>query len=98
MRPGIYLLGVFVWENIAQLLAVVGIQVHLLNFAHQGIAGVCAGALVIEGLLHHFIQPCQEIFLADAVILDGRLDTHTLFQGFDGINELFQLLFVGLAA
>ncbi|MPM22988.1 hypothetical protein SDC9_69449 [bioreactor metagenome] len=36
--------------------SVVGVEIHLLDLAHERIAGVGAGALVVEGLLGHRVQ------------------------------------------
>lgn len=38
------------------LSAIIGVQVHLFDLLHQRIPGIGAGALVVEGLLHHFVQ------------------------------------------
>ena len=74
--------------------AVVGVQVHLLDFLHQRVPGVGAGALVVEGLLYHGIQPIQEVLLVNAIVPDGLLDAHPLFQDVNGGNQILQLLFI----
>ena len=80
------------------LVSVIGIQEDLADLAHQRIPGICAGALIVEGLLYHIIQPCQEVLLVDAVVPDGLLNTHPCLQLFHRLNELFQLLLVSLTA
>ena len=49
--------------------AVVGVEVHLLNLAHQRVAGVGAGALVVKRLLGHIVQPGKEVRLKYAYII-----------------------------
>ena len=52
-RQGLWKIALHVFVR-----AIVGFQIHLLDFAHQRIAGVGAGALIVEGLFHHLIQRC----------------------------------------
>ena len=78
--------------------AVVGIQIHLLHFAHQGIPGIGTGALVVEGLFYHVVQPCQEVGFVDAVVPDGFLDANLFLQIIQGGQQILQLFFVGLTA
>lgn len=79
------------------LLSVVSIQIHLLNLFHQWIPGICTGALVVEGLLYHVIQPVQKIRFVNAVIPDSFLNAAVFFQLVDFLNQAFQLFFVGIA-
>ena len=79
------------------LLAVVALEIDFLDLAHQGVAGVGAGALVVEGVLHHLVQGIQEVLLVHAVILDGLLDANLLLQVFQGLDEVFKDLVVVLA-
>ena len=51
------------YEN--HLVAVVGFQVKLFDFAHQWISRVCPCTLVVECLLYHLIQCCKEVFFLD---------------------------------
>lgn len=50
------------------LSAVIGVQVHLFDLLHQRIPGIGAGALVVEGLLHHFVQTAQEGLFGNTVM------------------------------
>ena len=50
------------------LSAVIGVQVHLFDLLHQRIPGIGAGALVVEGLLHHFVQTPQEGLFGNTVM------------------------------
>ena len=59
--------------------AIIGVEIHLFNLAHQRIAGVGTGALVVEGLLDHIIKTGQEIFFINAIVFDGFLDANTFF-------------------
>ena len=78
--------------------AVIGVEVHLLDLAHEGIPGVRAGALVVEGLLHHAVQPGQEVGFVNAVVPDGLFDADFGLQLVDGRDQFFQLLLVRGAA
>ena len=71
--------------------SVVCVQIHLPDFAHQGITGIGAGALIVKGLLHHSVQPVKEIFLIGYIIPDRRFDTHIGFQVVDHLDQPFQL-------
>ena len=52
------------------LVAVVGFQVKLFDFAHQRVSRVCSCTLVIECLFYHFIQCSEEVFFFDAPFFD----------------------------
>ena len=56
------------------LSAVIGVQVHLFDLLHQRIPGIGAGALVVEGLLHHFVQTAQEGLFGNTVMLIRQPD------------------------
>ena len=43
------------------ILAIVGVEVHLLNLGHQRVARVRAGALIVEGLLNHCVETRKEV-------------------------------------
>lgn len=62
--------------------------------AHQRIPRIRAGALVVERLLHHLVEGVEEIFLIDAVLLDGLLDAYLGFQLFNGGQQVLELLLV----
>ena len=66
------------------LAAVVGVQVELLDLAHERVARVGAGALVVECLLGHFVEGVEEVLLVNTVVGDGLLDA-------DEVLELFEL-------
>ena len=60
------------------LAAVVGVQVELLDLAHERVARVSAGALVVECLLGHLVEGVEEVLLVNTVVGDGLLDALTL--------------------
>ena len=66
------------------LTAVVGVEVELLDFAHQRVARVGTGALIVERLLDHLVEGLEEVGLVHAVVGDGLLDA-------DGGLELLEL-------
>ena len=82
--------------SLSLLLAVVGLEVHLLDLAHEGVAGVGAGALVVEGLLHHGVQVVQEVLLVHAVLGNGLLHAHGGLQVLNLGDELLDGLGVVL--
>lgn len=49
-------------------------RVHLFDLLHQRIPGIGAGALVVEGLLHHFVQTAQEGLFGNTVMLIRQPD------------------------
>ncbi len=56
------------------LFSVVGIEVHLLNLAHERITWVCACALVIECFFNHNIKFSKECFFFDIIVFDTGFD------------------------
>ena len=85
-----YLLYVFV-------LTVISIEIHLLNFAHERVTGVGAGALVIESLLGHSVKTCEEVGFVGCVFADSLFDADAFFQFVDLCDESFNLLGSSLA-
>ena len=75
-------------DHLYRLLAVVSLQIQILDLAHQRIPGVRAGALIVKCLLHHSIQRIQEVLLIHAVVLDAGFHTHGLFQLLNLLDEL----------
>ena len=74
------------------MLAVVSVEIHLLDLAHKGISGVSAGALVIECLLYHLVEVSKEYFLVNAVVLDGLLDAYASLKIVDSLDKSLKLL------
>ena len=68
----------------AGLAAVVGIEVEALDFGHERVARVGAGALVVECLLGHLVEGVEEVLLVNTVVGDGLLDA-------DEVLELLEL-------
>ena len=80
------------------MLAVVGIEIHLLYFAHQRISRVCTRALVVKRLLGHIVESCKEICLIYIVIAYCFLYADALLERVYGFYEIFKLFAVVLAA
>ena len=62
------------------LSAVIGVQVHLFDLLHQRIPGIGASALVVEGLLHHFVQTAQEGLFGNTVFPNGVVDADLVHE------------------
>ncbi len=68
------------------LFAVVGFQIHFLDFRNKRIARVRAGALIVERLDRHFVETGQEGLFVDAVFLDGSSEFP--FELLDCLNQI----------
>ena len=79
------------------MLAVVGVEVHLFDFAHQRIARICAGALVVERLLDHRVEPLEEVLLVRDVVADRALDADAVEEAADLLDEVLELFALGLS-
>lgn len=79
------------------LSAVIGVQVHLFDLLHQRIPGIGAGALVVEGLLHHFVQTAQEGLFGNTVFSNSVVDADFVHEFRNGVDEVFKLLLVCIA-
>ena len=79
------------------LSAVIGVQVHLFDLLHPRIPGIGAGALVVEGLLRHFVQTAQECLFGNTVFPNGVVDADFVHEFRNGVDELFKLLLVCIA-
>ena len=73
---------------------VIGVTIHLLELAHERIAGICSGTLIVEGLLHHLIQCGQERLLLDAVFPDGLVNSNLCFQLINGNQQVVEFLLI----
>ena len=67
-----------------------GLEIQLLDLAHQGISRVRSRTLVVERVLHHIVQRSHKICLCDTVLLDGPLDAHLFLQGGDTLDEFLE--------
>ena len=86
--------GIYSERLLLRLVELAQREIHGLDFAHQGIARVGAGALVVERLFRHGVQFGVKIFFRHAGILDGQGDFYRFFQLRDGFNQLFHLFVV----
>ena len=67
-----------------------GLEIQLLDLAHQGISRVRGRALVVERVLHHIVQGPHKIFFRYAIFFDAPLDAHFSLQVGDGLGEFFE--------
>ena len=81
-----------------RLAAVVGVQVELLDLAHERVARVCAGALVVERLLGHLVEGVEEVLLVNTVVGDGLLDADEVLELLELRDEVLEDLLVVLAS
>ena len=80
------------------VVAVVGVEVHLLDFLEERITRVGACALVVERLLGHLVEGSEEVLLLNAVICDCILDADPCLELVDAVDEVLNALLVVLAA
>lgn len=70
------------------VLAIVSVEVHALDLAHERITGVSAGALVVEGLFGHFVKTRKEIGFIRNIVADSLLNADALLEIIDSGNEV----------
>ena len=78
--------------------AVVSVEVHLLDLAHERVSGVSGCALVVERLLGHSVESVEEVLLVYSVVADGLLYAYSLLESVYGIDKSLELLLVGISA
>ena len=79
-------------------LAVIGVEIHLLDLAHQRITGIGSRALVVECLNGHIVQSVEEVLLVGNILFDGGLDADLRLEFIDLLDQVGELFAVVLAA
>ena len=80
------------------LVAIVSVEIHLLDLTHERITRVSTCALVIESLLCHCVKTVKEILLVNAVITDCLLDAYSIFKCIDSVDKVLKAFLIVLAA
>ena len=74
------------------MLTIVSVKIHLLDFLHHRITRVGARALIVEGLLGHFVEAREEVFLIRDVVADRGLNTDAGLKVPERGKEVLKLL------
>ena len=80
------------------MLAVICVQIHLLDLAHKRITRVSTRALIVERLFYHLVKSVKEVLFVYAVILDGILDTDIFLEVIYCFYKIFEFFFIIISA
>jgi tRNA 2-thiocytidine biosynthesis protein TtcA len=84
--------------NSLAVVAIVSIEVHLLDFLEERISWVCTCALVIKCLLCHSVKTVEEVLFVRNIILDRVLDADSCLEVVNSLDKVFNALCIVLAA
>lgn len=84
--------------NSLAVVAIVSIEVHLLDFLEERISWVCTCALVIKCLLCHSVKTVEEVLFVRNIILDRVLDANSCLEVVNSLDKVFNALCIVLAA
>ena len=80
------------------LVAIVSVEIHLLDLTHERITRVSTCALVVESLLCHCVKTVKEILLVNAVITDCFLNSDSLLESVNSVDKVLKAFLIVLAA